>query len=354
MQVGLPQAAVNLPIHVMEDNYAHSPRPSSSMSSLSLVDEVDYAGEVWDELEMLFHGQEEEFLAQDGYPSPHNTPPSTPAHAVNQQVTIFSQAATAPASPTTERFNGLNPVSTTEDLDCRAPISTPPLSLPLPISLEHIPNHHTSTPFPQHNHTVSLNIAPTMQTTLEVPRVSPSLRFFVAPDQIEALNSPQSWLHGAVISVLGDMFCHTSKSRPRNQCYDILPTTMLELWRTYRVAGTSPVSRQSITYHLMHATKPSLCRAWLVPVLYEQHWHLLVIDWIQCTLQLCDSLGAKKTSETALIDFGSELIGLAAEDWDLVVDETWNILGEQVGPFQSSLIPPLTCSSAWLSSKEWL
>ena len=63
-------------------------------------------------------------------------------------------------------------------------------------------------------------------------RESPSHRFFASPDQIDALRIPRSWVHGQVISTLGDTFCYPSRSKPRHEQYDVLPTNLFDLWKS--------------------------------------------------------------------------------------------------------------------------
>src|SRR5258708_25374036 len=44
------------------------------------------------------------------------------------------------------------------------------------------------------------------------------------------VGTPRTWIHGEVISTLGETFCFTSRSKPRNQHYEILPTYLFDLW----------------------------------------------------------------------------------------------------------------------------
>ena len=166
-------------------------------------------------------------------------------------------------------------------------------------------------------------------------RESPSHRFFASPDQIDALGMPKTWIHGQVISTLGDTFCITSRSKPRHEHYDILPTDLLETWNLHM--GGNRLSRTSLSIHFKQAASPLECRAWLVPVLLESHWYLLELDWIDRVLRIYDSLAANETStHPTLVDFGGELVDFITEDLELEKTD-WDMVPEQVSGFHCGL-----------------
>ena len=165
-------------------------------------------------------------------------------------------------------------------------------------------------------------------------RESPSHWFFASPDQIDALGMPRTWLHGQVISTLGDTFCYPSRSQPRNAHYDILPTDLLDLCDSYMRGHTA--SRACLSFHFKQAASPFECRAWLVPVLLEHHWYLLVLDWVDFDIRIYDSLATSMIPHPRLVKFGEVLLTLISEDFDLR-DSDWNVVPESVSGFHRSL-----------------
>ena len=164
-------------------------------------------------------------------------------------------------------------------------------------------------------------------------RESPSHRFFASPDQIDALGMPRTWVHGQVISTLGDTFCYPSRSKPRHEQYDILPTHLFDLWNQHK--GDHTELRTCLSYHFKQATSPLECRAWLVPVLLQSHWYLLALDWIHHKLHVYDSLATNKVANQSLVRFGSGLLKLITEDLDME-ECIWEVVPEQVSNFHRS------------------
>ena len=269
-------------------------RPMSSSSSDN--ENEDYAEALWDELDAALQAQEDDFFAQDeptlqGMPGPLFDTPATPPR---------------PLSP-------MGPIIPGQKGEYQ-----PHISPPRPHVLLH----------PQ-----GASVAGQSATTSPA-RESPSLRFFASPDQIDDLGMPTTWLHGQVISTLGDTFCYTSRSKPRNEKYDILPTNLFDLWKSY--VGGHIASRTCLSRHFKEAASPFECRAWLVPVLLKQHWYLLAFDWIDSALHIYDSLARSKNPHPSLVEFGGALLHLITEDFAME-DCDWNVVSEQASGFHRRL-----------------
>jgi hypothetical protein len=311
-------------------------RPPSVVSSGTDYDNEDYAGELWDELEVVLRAQEDDFVEQDeaaptGAPgSLFDTPaipvvrrPSTltsPTLSFQHQSVIPSlvsgpsrSPSVSPLKPPPRPLSPMRPIVTDLKGDCQPRVSPPHLYVPLP----------------SQGAIVAGQSARTMPA-----RESPSRRFFASPDQIDALGTPRSWIHGQVIATLGDTFCYPSRSGPRHGQYEILPTDLFDLWNSYM--GGHSASRASLSFHFKQAASPFKCRAWLIPVLLEDHWYLLAFDWIDRELHIYDSLATSKTPKQSLVKFGGALLNLIAEDFELE-DCDWNVVPEQVGCFHCSL-----------------
>lgn len=277
VRIGDDELSTDLPTRVEPD--IPDGRPPSVASTHS--DNEDCVTELWDEIDVLFQAQEDDFVEED-----EALPSGT---LVDAPATLTVKGPSTPMSPTLL----LQPQPALPGF-----VSNPPLSL---------------------------------------ARESPSRRFFASPDQIDALGMPETWLHGQVISTLGDTFCHISRSKPRQEQYEILPTNLLDLWDSSMEGHAS--SRTSLSWHFMQAVSPSACRAWLIPVLLEHHWYLLAFDWVDCAISVYDSLAASKIPHRRLSKFAAALLLLIAKDRDLdLTDQTWNILPEQVSSSHYNLI----------------
>ncbi len=166
------------------------------------------------------------------------------------------------------------------------------------------------------------------------PRESPSHQFFASPDQIDDLGLPKTWIHGQVISTLGDYFCYTSCSKPRHQCYNILPTDLFKTWNSFM--GGNNTSQTYLSSHFKQAASPLECCAWLVPVLLEHHWYLLVLNWKASELVIYNSLATSKNPHQKLVEFGGVLLDLIIEDFKLEEND-WDTVPELVSGFHCSL-----------------
>jgi len=326
---GYPSEEIRTPGgHVSTDNRS----PSSASGSLH-PDEEDYAGEIWEELDTIFRAQESDFVAHNdmsmslvlGTPIPFDSPtaattlhdtPGTPTPLQQQPPIVYL------AAPDHRLLLPSHPIS--------------PLRLPKPR--------------PQHKNTSRALAKPGVSSSpeattsplggmgdgslssrqREVARASPSQRYFACEDQISELRKPKSWVHGAVISTLGDTFCYTTRSKLRHQHYDILPTYIYGLWQDWVESGTENL--RSILSYTRACTHPSGCRAWLVPVLMENHWYLLAFDWVDCKIRVYDSLSVSGPPLSPLIQFSLAFVHVVYEDSGLKhVD--WRVLPEEVCSF---------------------
>ena len=316
----------------MEPGLTESRPPSVASSDArdSHCDNEDYAGGLWDEIEVLLQAQEDDLIEQYEA-TPTGVLFDTPTAPIVKRPSI-------PTSPTLS-FQHQSAVSSLVS----GPSPSPSVSPLKPLLHPSSPMRHIVTDLkgecqpdvsPLHPHVLlpsqGASVAGQSART-EPARESPSRWFFACPDQIEALGTPMTWVHGQVISTLGDTFCHTSHSKPKHECYEMLPTNLFDLW-TSSMAGDI-VSRTCLSSHFKHTKDPTECRAWLIPVLLEYHWYLLEFDWIDCVVRILDSLAMNRSD---LVDFGSGLLNLIAEDCNLT-HRSWNVIPEQVSSFHGSL-----------------
>jgi hypothetical protein len=72
------------------------------------------------------------------------------------------------------------------------------------------------------------------------------------------------------------------------------------------------------------------CHAWLVPVLLNDHWYLLALDWVDCLVRVYDSLAPRnEPPPSQLVEFGIALVTYTHEDFELEHGK-WFIIPEQV------------------------
>ncbi len=303
--------------------------PSSVASSDN--DNEDYK-ELWDELDTMFQMHEYNFIEQD-----ETALPAVPGPLFNTPATPVVKRTTMPTSPA---FS----------FQCQpavpSPISSPSLSpsvSPLKRCLRPLPSMRPDIPdlkngyhphvSPPHSHVLlpsqGISVA-TQSARTSLARESPSHRFSASPDQIDALGVPETWLHGQVISTLGNTFCYSSCSKPRHAHYDILPTHLLELCDSYMKGHIA--SQTCLSFHFKQATSLFECCTWLVPVLLEHHWYLLALDWMDSQLRIYDSLATSKIPHPHLVGFGEMLLNLISEDLELP-DYNWNVAPESVSGF---------------------
>ena len=317
------------PLTQMEPGVTNSTPPSVASSENGSEGSEQ---ELWDALEDVLEAQEDQFVERDEVAQPgaagslFDTPatpviktPSTsmsPIPSLQRQyvdLSLVSGPTLSPsASPLKLRFRPLSP--------------TRPIMPDLKSKYQpRISPHRPHVLLPSQHAIVAGRSARTNPA-----RESPSHRFFASPDQIGVLGMPRTWLHSQVISTLGDTFCYASRSKPRHEHYDILPTDLFEMWNLYM--GGHLASRAFLSFHFKQAVRPLECRAWLVPVLLEHHWYLLVLDWMDSDLRIYDSLATGKISHPSLVEFGGALLDLITEDLDLEQND-WYTVSEHVSGF---------------------
>jgi hypothetical protein len=158
-----------------------------------------------------------------------------------------------------------------------------------------------------------------------VARTSPTGRFFACSDQIDALLDRGAWVHGAVINTLGDFFCYSSYSKPREKCFEILSTNLFHWWETG--AQACQIDHSAC---FKGVASPLECHAWLVPILFKHHWYLLVVDWIDHKLWIHDSLVTLGIGPPSrLVEYGAVLMGYVNEDFG-VACQGWPVIPDQV------------------------
>jgi hypothetical protein len=316
----------------MEPSFKDS-RPLSVASSDSHDDNEDYAGELWDEIEVLLRVQENDFVEQyetvltgtlfDAPATPIVKGPSTPT-----SLALSFQRHSAVPRLISGPLQSLS----------ISPLKPPPcLLLPVGSIITDLKGGYQPHVSPPHPHLLlppkGASVAGQSAKT-RLARESPSSWFFASPDQIDTLGSPRTWIHSQVISTLGDTFCHTSHSKPRHECYKVLPTNLFDLWDSFMKGHIG--SRTCLSFHFKQAMSLSECHAWLIPVLLENHWYLLVFDWEDHDMHFYDSLATDKIPHLHLVKFGDTLLRLIAEDFEFK-DQDWDIVPEQVSSFHPSL-----------------
>jgi len=324
-----------VPLAEMEPGLTDN-RPPSVASSGTHYDNEDYAGELWNELDILLQAQEADFVEKD-----EAATTSAPGLIFNTPATPMFKRPSMPTSPTIV-FQCQSVVPSLVSGPALSPSVSPPKPPLRPLfpmrSIVPDPkgeyHAHVSPPRP-HVLLPSQGASVAGQSARAMPaRESPSGRFFASPDQIDALGMPGTWIHGQVISTLGDTFCYTSRSKPRHEHYEILPTNLFELWNSSMEGHIA--SRTCLSFHFKQAASPFECRAWLIPVLLEHHWYLLGFNWIDRVFRIYDSLAVNKIPHPRLVEFGGALLNLIAEDFELE-DHDWGVVPEQVSSFHSSL-----------------
>ena len=306
------------------------PSVAPSESSESDYDSEGCAGDAWEELDNILQAQEDGFIEQDEttptdalFDAPatpivkESSMPTSPTFSFEHQYTIPSLVSNALLSPS---VSPLKPPS--------RPLS-PMRTIVTDMKGECQP--HVFTPHP-HVQLLSQagSSAAHRSVRTEPARESPSGRFFASPDQIDALATPRSWIHGQVISTLGDAFCYSSRSKPRHEIYEMLPTNLLDLWDSFTKGHIK--SRASLSSHFKQALSPLDCRAWLIPVLLEHHWYLLTFDWVKRAIRVCDSLATNEILHPRLKEFSESLLYFIVEDFDLE-DQDWDVFPEDVSSF---------------------
>ena len=316
----------------MEPALTDSRPPSviSSDSSDSNYDNEDYAGELWDELDVLLRAQEDDFVEQE------EAVPTGGLFDTPDKLIVKGPSVPTTPIPSFQRQSAVSRLVSGPSLS-PSPSALPPKPLLRPLSPmrpivadlkgEHQPHVPPSRPLPSQGASVTGQSART-----ELARESPSRRFFACTDQIDALGTPKTWLHGQVISTLGDTFCHPSHSKPRHARYEMLPTDLFELWSSSLEGHIA--SRTSLSFHFKQAASPLNCRAWLIPVLHRHHWYLLTFDWVDCAIRICDSLAIPNPD---LVEFGIALLKVIAEEFQFE-DQEWDVVPEQVSSFHLNQI----------------
>jgi len=319
-----------------------SPSVASSGTNHDNEDNEDFAGhdnekfeeEEWVEIVDMFQEQEEAFVEQDEraqigllFDTPATpavkrpSTPKSPTISLQRQSAVPSPMSGSPHSPSlTPLKPPLRPLSTmwpiVPDLkgDCHPHVSRPLLPVRSPSQGA---------------------IATAEQSATSSARDSPSGRFFVSPDQIHALGMQRTWIQGQVITTLGDTFClHAARSNPGPKRYEVLPTNLLNLWKS-SIEGHVP-SRTSISVHFKQAASPVECRAWLIPVLLVDHWYLLIFDWNDHEVRVYDSLSTSKVPHR-LVEFSRALLSFIEMDLQLGNCD-WNVVPQKVGGFHRSLV----------------
>ena len=335
---------MNIDIYIGEDRLQEGPpaqmepvsRPPSVVSSDSSdthYDNEDYAGDLWDELDVLLQAQEDDFVERDD-----SIPTSVLFEAPAAPIV---KGPSMPMSPNIsfQHQSAVPGLVSGPSIPPSVPHLNPPLGLlspmrPVGTDLKGECKPHASSP---HLHMLLLSQGASVagqSARTEPARESPSCRFFASPDQIDALGTPRTWVHGQVISTLGDMFCYPSHSKPRNQRYETLPTNLFDLWNSSMEGHIA--SRTCLSFHFKQVVSPLECRAWLIPVLLEHHWYLLEFNWIDHAIHIYDSFAIP---QPRLVGFGEALLNLIAEDFELI-DQDWNIVPEQVSGVYYSVTRP--------------
>ena len=64
-------------------------------------------------------------------------------------------------------------------------------------------------------------------------------------------------------------------------------------------------------------------------MLLDQHWYLLILDWMASELLILDSLATGNAARPELVDLGGALVGIAVEVFHLG-EQDWKVVPEWV------------------------
>ena len=302
---------------------------SSSPVSTDSQHEGEYMEEVWEELETALRTQEARFMAEEyiiedvplnrlGLTSDNldmsrtQTPaPQIPPHQPQLAVPAFWRESPSPTIPSSSGV--LDPVSPVwpPDPDIQSEYCASPSRSQAALPSKQAEGDGSS-------------------TGNEITRESPTGRFLACEDQIRALIDRGAWVHGAVINTIGDFFCYGSRSQCRLRRYEILPTWLFEWWKSPRKdEAAAQKYRRGYLDCFKQAASLVECRAWLVPILHNEHWYLLALDWEDSRIRIYDSLAMGNEPPSQLVAFGRTLVSFAHEDFNLE-DKEWFIIPELV------------------------
>ena len=303
---------------------------SSSPASNDSQDDDHYGEEVWEVLDVAFRTQEADFMVEEyidkvvplngleftsdtlGIPRTQSPTPLILPHQRQPARPDFGSESPSPSIPSSSRpLVSLSPIRPpAPDVQSEHPASPSCSQANLPPKRAHVDNSSTA---------------------VEITRASPTGRFLACEDQIRDLINRGAWVHGAVINTLGDLFCYGSRSQCRARRYEILPSWLFEWWNNSSKDHTAAQDcRRAHSDSFKKATSPVECRAWLVPVLFESHWYLLSLDWMDHRVRIYDSLAThNEPPPSQLEDFGIDMVKYAVQDFDLG-DQSWGIIAEQV------------------------
>jgi len=289
----------------------------------SIPDEIDYAGNLYDEYEIALAVQErqeeadEELLLNESDPltlegeeapllgaikaspsPPRNIfhPPSSPPSPSPNSLQFHPQSSPPSPSPNPLQFH---------------PRSSPPS---LPNSLPPDPTLLIPPSRPSQEQHLKEGAQPSMvsdqrchpsATSCEPSRISG--RFRLMGEVITEFNDPMRWMQGAMVQVFGEALCRGTHLH--SQCahrVNILPSelpTMLE-----RLKQGIEGDQLEFERHIQQCLQPDQCGMWLIPVCHKSHWWLIKLDWISKSVLILDSFSSRGQDAKDVLTFARKII----------------------------------------------
>ena len=258
----------------------------------SIPDEIDYAGNLYDEFETALAVQEQQAEAEEDLLFNE----SDPLIFEGDQAPLSGEIKASP-SPPRNLFHPLPSPASSSPISSqfypRSSAPSPPNALPvvptpLPPPLRPSQDQHPQGG-PQPSMVSDQRRHPSA-TLREPSRISG--RFRLMGEVITEFNDPTRWMQGTMIQVFGEALCRVTHLHPeRFRRVDILPSelpTMLE-----RLKRGIEGDRLELETQIKQCLQPDECGMWFIPVCHKSHWWLIKIDWISKSVLVLDSFSSR-------------------------------------------------------------
>jgi hypothetical protein len=271
----------------------------------SVPDETDYAGNLYDEFEMIFVAREQQTEADGG-----------PVLNGPDSVVVDGEAASLWSKTTASPSNRPNNFITLPSPPSPSPNSLP--SVPAPL----IPPSEGPQKWPLekrggvpvHNELRSSVVSGTQCH----PSVAPSEpsrvsgHFHIMGEVITEFDSPEQWMQGTMIQVFGEACCQATYSRPeRARRVDILPSDLPAMLE--RLKRGIEGDRRALEMQIQRCLQPNHCGMWLIPICHRLHWWLIKIDWISETVLILESFSSRGKDAKEVLTLAREIVAKVHE-----------------------------------------
>ena len=273
----------------------------------SIPDEIDYAGNLYDEFEMALAVQEqqaeedEDLLLDESDPLICEGDEAPLSGDIKARPSPPRNIFHPPSSPPSPSPNSLQ-------IHPRSSAPSPPNSLPLVPTPLIPPSRPSQDQHPQEGaqpSMVSDQRCHPSATLREPSRVSG--RFRLMGEVITEFNDPTRWMQGVMIQVFGEALCrgtHLHSQRVRR--VDILPSELPEMLE--RLKRGIEGDRLELEMQIRQCLQPDQCGMWLIPVCHKSHWWLIKIDWISESVLVLDSFSSRGRDAMDVLTFARKII----------------------------------------------